>query len=386
MDFSLPEAKGELVKWLSGDMQSGARSLIPDLASTEGFYVYGAGNVGRKIARALRLRKFNVRAFIDNNPDLHGKTVDGLSVLSPSNIVPQIRDVCVIAIWSYRHDPKLSQAHAKTIGFSTVVHFSALASFFALEEVLPNYAVSHPEVFCSEQMPERFERLLNLFEDPESRDILCRTMAFHFRPDPSVLPALRDGLPFEPSLISAYLDGGAYDGDDFSQKLKAFCGLQSAKLIEPDPANFERLQRRSFTNAFELTTVNVALSAKSGWVRFDNTGDWGAKVLEGASQDSGVNVRCATVDDLVDDWTGPIYVKMDLEGHEIPALMGSVKTLMRANSIFSVTIEHRPMDVFEIPEFLAQFPDRMLFIYTHDTEFRMDWVVYSVPKSLVIFH
>ena len=57
--------------------------------------------------------------------------------------------------------------------------------------------------------------------------------------------------------------------------------------------------------------------------------------------------------------------------------------LRRTDVIFSITLEHRALDLFEIPEFLMGYPGRSHFLYPHDSEFSMDLVLYSVPDALV---
>ncbi len=353
------------------------------LVDRPAIYIYGAGNVGRKVGRALREKGYSVIGFLDKNHLLNGLHIDGIPVLSESQLKPDITDVCVIGIWSYHHDPRTTFEKLAALGFSNVMHFLAATVFFDLEGVLPNYAVGHPLELKELASSGRFERVLRSFADRESQDVFTRTLSFNFAPFASNLTAVRRGsLPFDPRTVLLYVDGGAFIGADFRARAQAFERLECAILVEPDSRTFATLVSEHFPEVPDCVRVNAALSSSKGELLFSNAGDWGSRVVESAQASSGVVVDCVPLDELVQGRPSPVYVKMDLEGHELSALQGSVASLSRPDVIFSVTLEHRLMDLFEIPEYLSCFPDRSLFLYNHDTEYRMDQVVYSVPKAL----
>lgn len=81
---------------------------------------------------------------------------------------------------------------------------------------------------------------------------------------------------------------------------------------------------------------------------------------------------------------GRIYVKSDLEGHEIFALHGACKLLERDDIIQLITLEQRAMDFFEIPELLYSYKQKRSHLYCHDTEIFMDFVLYAEPAKFVL--
>jgi FkbM family methyltransferase len=362
------------------DPLRGISELGKKLPTRPRFFVYGAGNVGRRIAVAIQKKGYDVVAFIDNNVALHGVYVEGVKVAPFNELCPSEDDVCVIAIWRYRHDPRLSSHHARSLGFHQVFHFSLIASILGLEGVLPNYAVDGPSSLLISNPERRFKEVLEGFGDSSSQNLWKRVLGFHFLPIIDFLPGKSsNALPFDPASVRSYIDGGAFVGDDFVDKLNTFSGVRYAKLVEPDCSTFEKLARRQFSQDIVLTTLNAALSAASGFVRFNSTGGWDAKVVGGSDVDA-ESVPAVTVDECISDMPGPCYIKMDLEGHEIQALHGCSEALRRDDTIFSVTLEHRPIDIFEIPEVFLKYRDRTSFLISHDTEFRMDLVLYSVPR------
>ena len=362
------------------------RDQLSGLPKNSEFYLYGAGNLGRKLARGLVAQGAVVKGFLDNNSKLVGQVVEGLPVLALDRLALTEHAVCVITIWHYRHNPAQSAGHAASLGFKHVVHFAAIAALWGITGVLPNYAVDHPAVLFNEGTKDRLLKTARFMSDESSRHVLSEVISFHALPSPDRVPqvSLRP-LPFQPEEVLTYIDGGAFVGDDFESHLKDFSALKQALLVEPDPQSIAILGKRQFPRSIQIHPVHAALSHSEGHITFQANGDWGSKVVEGAESADGLRVPCVTLDSLGTSFflSGPIYIKMDLEGHEIAALNGAQELLQRNDVIFSITLEHRALDLFEVPEFLISFPGRSHFLYPHDSEFSMDLVLYSVPNSLV---
>lgn len=379
-----PVLSPQQIKALASDPLVCIREQLLSLPEKPIFYLYGAGNLGKKMASGIVDKGANVLGFLDNNPELAGKEVEGFNVLPFDQIYPDDNSVCVITIWHYRHDPELSAKHAAMLGFKHILHFSSLAALWNIKGVLPNYAVDHPAILFNDQVENRIQRTLEFMADEESRGTVQQILSFHALPDPFSVPKLTNRMPpFNPYAIATYIDGGAFIGDDYESHLKEFPALKLALLVEPDPESFRILLTRNFPQQTEVKYVNAALSNNAGVITFQANGNWGSKVVEGGASEGAVSVPCVTLDDLAQGIIGPLYIKMDLEGHEISALQGAVGLLQRTDVVFSITLEHRALDLFEIPEFLVDFPERSHFLYPRDSEFCMDMVLYSVPNSMV---
>jgi FkbM family methyltransferase len=343
-----------------------------------GFYLYGAGNVGRKMLAALQADGHRVKGFLDNSPALRDGEVAGLPVCRFEDLRPEAADVCVVTIWNYRHDFRASAEHARRLGFKTVMHFSALAVLGGYQGIFPNYAVDHPSVVFTPDFEANHAALMAALADDASRELADQVLGFHALPTPERLPPLSARpLPFDAGQVRTYVDCGAFVGDDFESHRADFNGLETAWLIEPDPATFETLKARSFPGLNAIPT-RAAVSREAGVIRFAAEGHWGSKIVDGDDSASTVEVETLTLDSLpLGD--GMAYVKMDVEGHELAALEGAHRLLSDHTTIFGVTLEHRAQDLFEVPALLARYPHRRNYLFAHDTEFAMDMVVYSVP-------
>jgi hypothetical protein len=86
---------------------------------------------------------------------------------------------------------------------------------------------------------------------------------------------------------------------------------------------------------------------------FEETGD------ETMKKDCGV-ARVANVyqKNLADKNIGygvPTFIKMELEGHEIPALHGAEQTIRQYKPKLAVCLYHKPADMWEIPLLLKNY-------------------------------
>jgi FkbM family methyltransferase len=184
-------------------------------------------------------------------------------------------------------------------------------------------------------------------------------------------------------MIKTYVDCGAFIGDDFLTHLAQFPNLTDATLFEPDPGSFATLaDRGQFAGKVKLHAVNAAIAKEAGQVHFAAGGHWGSKIVT-AGEANTVAVTAIPLDAACAGLNTPLYIKMDIEGYELAALEGAAKLLAGDQAVFSVTLEHKAHDLFEIPEFLGRFAHRRHYLYAHDSEFAMDLVLYSVPEALL---
>jgi FkbM family methyltransferase len=357
------------------------RETYGDVLRTGAFYLYGAGNVGRKMLAALRADGRNVRGFLDNNPSLCGGEIEGAKVWPFENLAPADNDVCVITIWNYHHDFAKSAEHARQLGFKTIMHFSALAVLGGYDGIFPNYAVDHPAVVFTPAFEADYAALNTALADAPSRTLARRVLDFYALPTPENLPPMSARqLPFDPSQISTYVDCGAFIGDDFAQHRAVFDQLTTVYLIEPDPGTFEALRNRDFPGLNSVIPLHAAASDSGGVVRFAASGTWGSKVaIDGATEET-VEVQTLTLDSLPLGSDERAYVKMDVEGHELAVLAGAHALLSDPRTVFCITLEHKARDLFDVPRLLARYPHRRNYLFANDTEFAMDLVIYSVPS------
>ncbi len=126
-------------------------------------------------------------------------------------------------------------------------------------------------------------------------------------------------------------------------------GAERVVVIEPEPGNLDCLKR---TFEREIRRGSVALVEAAAWREAGELRFQGNDLLGRIDDQGAVTVRAVTIDqtvtalalDRVD------FIKMDIEGAEVDALLGSRETLAKHGPRMALSIYHRPEHLREIRE------------------------------------
>jgi len=174
-----------------------------------------------------------------------------------------------------------------------------------------------------------------------------------------------------------FIDGGAYDGTTiwgFAEKVNY--KFRKIYSFEPDPncyniiysklQNDEKIFHRCKLIQKGLSNTNTTLKFIS-----DDTGFGNINASAG-----NIEIRVTRLDDEVDDYVS--FIKLDIEGHEINALVGAKKTITTYKPKLAICLYHRPEDVWTIPLYLKKLVPEYNFFIRHHTEKRNELVLYAV--------
>ena len=101
-----------------------------------------------------------------------------------------------------------------------------------------------------------------------------------------------------------------------------------------------------------IRTVNAAVWNTVGDGEFSASGNRNSSVSSTASyQHRDTAVALVSVDSL---GVAPDYIKYDVEGAELEALVGSADTIKASRPDLLVSLYHRSRDIFEIPNYVAR--------------------------------
>ncbi|MFN7992602.1 MAG: FkbM family methyltransferase [Bryobacteraceae bacterium] len=150
------------------------------------------------------------------------------------------------------------------------------------------------------------------------------------------------------------LDCGASDGDFTRVALAA--GAKLVVSIEISPSSAECIRRNT---AAEAAAGRVIVYPKGVWNKEDvmmlNVDDTNfaanSVVMRPETGHPSVQVPLTTIDKLVTELKLPRvdFIKMDIEGAEIPALSGGHDTIANFKPRLAIATEHKPDDEYTIP-------------------------------------
>lgn len=325
------------------------------LVSDRGVAVYGAGPVGRSVARALLDRGVPIRAILDRRASCLAP-VTGLPVESPdAEAAGRLRGIPLVLATFNREVDLLALARSlQETGFGPFVSFVSLHGYLGggLED---RFWLSRAEE--GEAARARAEEARRLFADDASRSLFDSHLAFRRTGDYRFLPAPDAEGIYLPVDVPGWLrkrpvrllDGGAYDGDTLERFRRADVPISAAACFEPDPETFARLSAGArFRDEIELYLWPCALAASSGRLRFAG----GLGESSRVDPAGGSEVTCVAVDEALPSFA-PTLVKLDVEGAEEEALVGMTRTLVRHRPDLAVSVYHLPAHLTSLPMRIA---------------------------------
>ena len=344
----------------------------------EPVFIFGTGSFGRSVARACSANGIEVRAFIQTTPTAH--SVDGIALRSWADVSESEKDLPLL-IGIFNRDTPFDRllALVSNAGFHRIALPYDLYAQFG--DILGwRYWLASP-TFLRDYV-SRLEAVHNSLSDEVSRQCLLRVVAFRSGLDVSYASFKHHELQYFNSLSLSrfkgspinYLDGGAYDGDSFVQ----LCGIQAvsnAWLFEPDSENFCALTRNATEFKAPTNCLPLGLSDNHGFIRFEaGMGEAGHIHADG---NTGITVAAA--DQLLRNQRVD-FIKLDLEGAELPALRGLAQTLYRYEPNVAVSCYHHPKDLWEIPEYFSSMATHKLFFRQHGYS-SFDLVLYVIKST-----
>lgn len=285
----------------------------------DNLYIFSAGILGQLLATSWGW-KYQFKAFIDNNEAICGEILKNIPVIQLKELVGEKKDSAAIIIMNK----------------------------FCYQEILEqliNNGFKENHIF-------NFGKLYGCLNKKQYFDLEYMKVGNSER----------------------FIDCGALDGET-SLNLLELCGgeLDKIWMFEPDKNNVKKIKKN-----FEKRNVNYEIIEKGVWscqtkLRFNSFGNSYACIDE-----NGYDViETVRLDDIVAD-KKPTFIKMDIEGAELEALLGAECVIREFHPKLAIAIYHKPEDVFEIPELIMKFNQEYQFYLRHYSFADSETVLYAI--------
>jgi FkbM family methyltransferase len=341
------------------------------------YVVYGAGGFGRDCIAALLKRDGDVAAILDRNPTLIGTDFNGIPILLPEEGVEVHHDATlVIGVFnpfSNLNDlAKWSDTHFVSVltPQMLVFHFPELARYWlqpiakhTIDEVHDN---SLRELFVDEKSRQVFDMVL-AYRKGDSLELDAVT-----EPHNQYLP---DFISFDKPIN--FIDVGAYDGDTYRQFRANNIEFSSYIGFEPDHANYLKLLAEvNKNNNGPSLLLPLGLSDRFDQFPIEGSGS-SAKMGDAGSSNSQM---CRSIElDSAFPGLKCDYIKMDIEGAELSALVGMQETIIRNQPIVALSVYHKFDDIPVLSAYLNKLlPKSQLYLRQHGFS-GFDTVLYCIP-------
>ena len=179
------------------------------------------------------------------------------------------------------------------------------------------------------------------------------------------------------------IDAGACYGDTalyFSCQNKGKGKVYSFEFMPENLEIFEKNLQLNPEYADNIVLVKKAISDKTGEkVNFVLDGP-GTSVSRLGNDDGALSVDTITIDDCVaaEKISKVDFIKMDIEGSEVPALKGAVETIRKFKPKLAICGYHKEDDLWTIPQLIKSIlPEYRLYI-DHHTCMNNETVIYAI--------
>ncbi len=230
---------------------------------------------------------------------------------------------------------------------------------------------------------EKYSKVFSLFSDDASKLVFKNILNYRLSNHPKYLKKiLSNGKQyFEPQLYNVsrhdhFVDCGASTGDTIKNLMKVTAGeIQAYYAFEPSDDVFPYLEitALSFKN---IVLYKKGVYSKDQRLSFDNNQQIGEQKIS-ESGDSNIDVVC--LDNALEN-KKVTFIKMDIEGAEIDALLGAKNIIQEQQPVLAISVYHKFDDLWEIPLLIKSFETNYKYYLRHYTLNSSETVLYGVPQ------
>lgn len=180
----------------------------------------------------------------------------------------------------------------------------------------------------------------------------------------------------------SFVDGGGLDGKT-STYFMDWCKGNYNKIwvFEPDANNRAACEKTlSHSGCISFDIIPKALWNEESVLAFDERSDGASRVVgkNGSSEErteisaiEAINLDAAIHEKVT-------FIKMDIEGAEYNALIGSSKIITDHKPKLAISVYHKPEDIWQLPQLIYQINPDYTFYLRHYSLFSSETVLYAL--------
>lgn len=341
--------------------------------------LFGAELNGQGLAYYLNSNRIKIDFFCDNNSKIWDKNIClNIPCFSPDKLSNIYNDDIYIIISSRYHNEIKKQL--TDFGFN---NYFICPSYLYLK--IKNYLSS----VNLKEFQNNISNLIGILGDEYSKIILISIIKNWFRAinnfvDKKNWEKIKGAQYFPQGIIKltedeVFIDVGAFDGDTIAVFLKESRG-KFAKIIsyELDKNNYLKLTEN--INKYEPEIKNKIISYNLGLLNENKTINYfsgsTSAIIDSDSNETGNVIRLS--EHLINIL--PTYIKMDIEGAEMEALIGAEEIIKKYKPKLAICVYHKPEHFWEIPFYIKRIaPGYKIYLRHHSNDIT-ETVCYAVPE------
>lgn len=348
-----------------------------DLDDFKECYVLGAGQDSLKFIENCKQLKIKVSGVFDDDSAKVGQEFAGYSIQSASSCKSLMDDTIPLVITTHRV--------ATVVNKLSKVGIKSFVPAWALQVLNPDRFP--PQMYYRNwaedlaQNREKYVELWDLFKDDASRKVYEGIIRFKLYFDCEVLLANVDesGEYFPEGVIrltedEVFVDGGAWTGDTVRAfKKKVNNRFKKIYAFEPSSVPLPELIIENEQDG-RVVIVNKGMNSETTVFKFEDLGSTASRF----SSVGTIELPVTTIDEVVGG--DPVsFIKMNIEGAEVSALLGAKYTIQNNTPKLAICVYHNPRDIWEIPQIIRAISNSYEFYLRHHDGGIIQLILYATP-------
>ncbi|GHU53911.1 hypothetical protein FACS1894132_07470 [Clostridia bacterium] len=375
-EYTENEFRSRVTEYFNTRIVSHYPTISKQNLSDRGIILYGCAVLGKFICDTLLAENVNIDWIVDKDSNLtgtyyHGVPIRSLDSLSETNT----RFVM------------LCSTHIQDM-INTCKHYGVNDWIFPASTNEWLWLCDFGITSQLDNLPQRAFDGFSLLADKKSRLVYDMNFQWYYLYN-NDFSAIHDSVMYFPDDLaeiidySNFCDVGAYDGDILKNWVAKFAKETNYHYtaIEPDVKSYEQLV--SYVNSLaikdEITTMNCAVGETNGTIQMtENSGKEITRVLQNNMPNS-VNISLFTIDEIFKD-KKVSFIKADVEGHEMPLLLGALQTIKKQRPSLAISTYHRFSDIWELPMWVKSLNLDYDIYLRHFPKVFTDTVMFAIPR------
>lgn len=288
----------------------------------------------------------NVKFYCTSSIDKSDEFKDTIPIISIEELQLHRYDLPIIITSKWSDD---ISKQLKSIGIKHMYHRFSLEYLMHLKEL---------------------QMVYDILKDETSKIVFLGLVRYIFDQDPTIFETitfdekqyfLKDIFNFNDNEI--IIDGGAFIGDTLENYINDSKGVfNKYYCFEPDNSNFDKLEEntRNLAQRNKVVLYKYGLFSNEQAIPFSSLSS-SASCINPLSDNyiNAINIDKICVSDEIS------MIKMDIEGAEYEAVIGSKNTILRTKPKLAICVYHLASDLWKIPLLIKSFDKSYKFYLRH---------------------
>lgn len=309
------------------------------VTTTKPYIIYGAGSNGKRVADYLQQYPATLEGFSDSDSNKHGKQFQDYPIFSPQQAIDSGYMIIVASTWY----PQII-ASLRTMGAENIINLSLIG--LAKQPMIDN-------------VDKRLKAVEQKLADQQSKIIFKTLLKYLLDDTGTPLPLSNYPQYLHPKVLQLQkinmIDGGACLGESLDSFKNYLNNHINMLCIEPELGNIKLLKEKITKMQLNdnIQVIEAGLWSEDTQLKFSSASASGLNVNCNINEQGDIVITTRAIDSICTEQNFvPNFIKMDIEGAEVAALIGAKKIITKHKPILAICLYHHLDDLWTIPEYI----------------------------------